>query len=98
MGYIPPAPATREGETEPITEGWWRRWPATTEDELMGYIPPTPQSRLAETRKILRETEVGVATMTPEERSMLWAISFYVVIDALPKVASLVERIAGMFQ
>ena len=37
-------------------------------------------------------------SMTPEERSMLWAISFYVVIDALPKVASLLARIAGMFQ
>jgi hypothetical protein len=57
MGYIPPSPATREGETKPITEGWWRRWPATTEDELMGYIPPAPQSRLAETRKKLREAE-----------------------------------------
>jgi len=36
--------------------------------------------------------------MTPEERSMLWAIAFCVLIDALPKVASLVARIAGMFQ
>jgi hypothetical protein len=33
--------------------------------------------------------------MDARDRTLLWAIAFYVCIDALPRVASFCERVAG---